>query len=128
MPRTNTNVPRHARKKRLFRQNRGYSWARRHLLKEAKIAVRRSGRFSFRDRKVRAREFRALWIVRLNAAARLNGLRYAELINGLQLAGITLNRKVLSEIAIFDDAGFKAIVAKVKSALAAKPKPLAKSA
>lgn len=126
MPRANTNVARHRRKKRIRKLTKGYRHARRCLLKEAKIAIRRSGRFSYRDRKVRAREFRALWVVRLGGAAESRGLRYATFVHGLKLAGITINRKSLTEIAITDPAGFDAIVAKVKAALDAAPK--AKSA
>jgi large subunit ribosomal protein L20 len=131
MPRATSNVPRHKRKKRLRKLTKGYRHARRHLLKEAKIAVRRSGKFSYRDRKVRAREFRSLWIIRLNGAASQHGLRYSQLINGLNLAGITLNRKMLSEIAIADPAGFEVIIKAVKAALdkkAAQQKAAAKSA
>jgi large subunit ribosomal protein L20 len=117
MPRTPSNVPRHKRKKRLRKLTKGYSYARRHLLKESKIAVRRSGQFSWRDRKVRAREFRRLWITRLTAAVEERGLRYAQFIQGLRLAGIVINRKMLSEIAIHDPAGFDAIFARAKAGL-----------
>jgi len=119
MPRAVSNVPRHRRKKRLRKLTKGYRHARRCLLKEAKIAVRRSGRFSFRDRKVRAREFRRLWIVRLSAAAEMRGLRYSQLMHGLKLAGITINRKMLSEIAIHDPAAFDKIFEAAKAKLPA---------
>lgn len=119
MPRTNTGVPRHKRKKRLRKLTKGYSYARRHLLKESMIAVRRSGQFSWRDRKVRAREFRRLWIVRLTAASEERGLRYSLFIHGLKLAGIEINRKMLSEMAIHDPAGFDAIFALAKAKLPA---------
>jgi large subunit ribosomal protein L20 len=119
MPRAVSNVPRHKRKKRLRKLTKGYSYARRHLLKESMIAVRRSGQFSWRDRKVRARDFRKLWITRLTAAAEERGLRYALFVHGLKLAGVTINRKMLSEIAVHDPAGFDAIFALAKSKLPA---------
>jgi large subunit ribosomal protein L20 len=115
--RVNTGVARHKKKKRLFKATKGYRYARRHLLKEAKIAVRRSGRFSYRDRKVRAREFRSLWIVRLSGECMSRGIRYSQLIHGLKLAGITINRKMLSEIAALDPKGFDAIFSAAKGAL-----------
>src|SRR5215212_1401462 len=99
MPRAPSNVPRHKKKKRIRKAVKGYSYARSHLLKEAKIAIRRSGQFSFRDRRARAREFRSLWITRLTAACEERGLRYAQFIHALKLAGVTINRKMLSEIA-----------------------------
>jgi large subunit ribosomal protein L20 len=84
-----------------------------------KETVVRAGAFSFRDRKVRAREFRKLWIIRINAAARERGLRYSEFIAGLVKANLELDRKTLSEMAIHDPAGFDAVFAKVKQALGA---------
>ncbi|TWT90826.1 50S ribosomal protein L20 [Pseudobythopirellula maris] len=117
--RTTNGAARHKKKKRLFKQAKGNRGGRGNLLRTVKETTVRAGAFSFRDRKVRAREFRKLWIIRINAAARERGLRYSELINGLKRAGIELDRKTLSEMAISDTAAFDAVVEKAKSALAA---------
>ena len=117
--RTVKGAARHKAKRRLFRKVRGYVGGRNHLLRTAKETLVRAGVFAFRDRRVRKREFRELWIIRINAAVRERGLRYSEFIHGLQLAGITLDRKSLSEIAVSDPATFDAIVAQVKDKLAA---------
>jgi large subunit ribosomal protein L20 len=89
------------------------------MLRTAKETLVRAGVYAFRDRRVRKREFRKLWIIRINAACRERGLRYSEFIHGLEIAKLSLDRKTLSEMAIHDPAGFDAVVAKVKSALAA---------
>ena len=106
-------------KKRLFKRAKGYVGGRGTLIRSVKETLLRSGAYAFRDRRVRKRDFRRLWITRLNAATRLHGLRYSEFIYGLKKAGIELDRKTLSEMAIHDEAGFKAVVDKVKEALAA---------
>ena len=106
-------------KKRLFKRAKGYRGGRGKLTRTVKETLVRSGAYAFRDRRVRKREFRRLWITRLNAATRLHGLRYSEFIHGLQKAGIELDRKSLSEIAIADPQGFDTIVEEVKQALAA---------
>ncbi len=110
----------HARRKakrRLFKKVEGYVGGRRKLLRTAKETLLRAGVYAFRDRRVRKREFRALWIIRINAACRERGLRYSEFINGLNLAKIELDRKSLSEMAIHDPTGFDAVFAKAKAAL-----------
>ena len=117
--RTRRGAARRQSKNRLFRRAKGYRGAKSDLLRQTKEAVIRAGVYAFRDRRDRKRQFRRLWIIRLNAAARERGLKYGELINGLNKAGIELDRKSLSEIAIHDPAGFDAIVEKVKQALAA---------
>lgn len=89
------------------------------MLRSAKETLLRAGAYAFRDRRARKRDFRRLWIIRLNAAARAHGLRYSELIHGLQLAGIELDRKSLSEMAIHDPAGFSVVVEQVKAKLVA---------
>lgn len=104
-------------RRRLFRKTKGFVGGRRKLLRSAKETLVRAGVYAFRDRRNRRREFRALWIVRLNAACRERGLRYSEFIHGLNLAGITLDRKSLSEMAIHDPAGFDAVFAQVKEKL-----------
>ena len=106
-------------KRRLLKKAKGYRGGRRNLLRTAKESLVRAGAFAYRDRKVRKREFRKLWIIRLNAAARSRGLRYSELIQGLRIANIELDRKSLSEMAIHDPEAFDVVVAEVKQALAA---------
>ena len=117
--RTTTGAKRHKAKKRLFRRAKGYRGGRSKLLRTVKETLLRSGAFAFRDRRVRKRDFRKLWIIRINAACRARGLRYSEFINGLKKANIELDRKSLSEIAIADPAGFDQICEEVKGALAA---------
>ncbi|MCA9138820.1 MAG: 50S ribosomal protein L20 [Planctomycetales bacterium] len=106
-------------KKRLFKRAKGYVGGRGTLIRSVKETLVRSGAYAFRDRRVKKREFRRLWITRLNAATRMHGLRYSEFIHGLKKAGIEMDRKTLSEMAIHDELGFKAVVDKVKEALAA---------
>jgi large subunit ribosomal protein L20 len=107
-------------KKRLFRKVKGYVGGRGGLYRTAKETLVRAGVYAFRDRRVRKRDFRSLWIIRINAAARERGLRYSELIHGLAKAGLELDRKTLAEMAVADSAGFDAVVTQVKQALAAK--------
>lgn len=104
-------------KKRLFRKVKGYVGGRGGLYRTAKETLARAGAYAFRDRRARKRDFRRLWIIRLNAAARERGLRYSEFINGLNKAGLELDRKTLSEMAIADPAGFDVVVAQVRQAL-----------
>lgn len=117
--RTTKGSARNKAKKRLFKAAKGYRGGRGNLTRTAKETVLRAGAFAFRDRRARKREFRKLWIIRINAAARQHGLRYSEFMNGLKRSGIELDRKSLSEMAIHDPAGFEQIVEKVKEALAA---------
>jgi large subunit ribosomal protein L20 len=116
--RTTSAVPRKRKKNRLFQKAKGYVGGRRRLLRTVKENLARAGAFAFRDRRVRKREFRKLWIIRINAACRERGLRYSEFINGLNKANIELDRKTLSELAIFDPVAFDAIVEKAKAAIA----------
>ena len=106
-------------KRRLFKKVKGYRGGRGGMLRTAKESLIRAGVSAFRDRRVRKREFRKLWIIRINAACRERGLRYSEFIRGLVKANLGLDRKSLSEMAIHDPAGFDAVVEKIKSALAA---------
>jgi len=115
--RTVKGAARNKAKRRLFRKVKGYVGGRNHLLRTAKETLVRAGVFAFRDRRVRKREFRELWIIRINAAVRERGLRYSEFMHGIHLAGITLDRKSLSELAVSDPATFDAIVAQVKDKL-----------
>jgi large subunit ribosomal protein L20 len=117
--RTTKGAARNQAKKRLFKKVKGYRGGRGGLLRTAKETLIRAGVYAFRDRRVRKREFRKLWIIRINAAVRERGLRYSEFIHGLDKASLGLDRKSLSEMAIHDPAGFDAVVAKVKDALAA---------
>ena len=110
-------------RRRLFRKVKGFVGGRRKLLRTAKETLVRAGVYAFRDRRNRRREFRALWIIRLNAACRERGLRYSEFIHGLVLANIELDRKSLSEMAIHDPAGFDVVFAQVKAKIDALPKP-----
>ena len=115
--RTIKGAARNQAKKRLFKKTKGYRGGNRRLYRTAKETLIRAGVFAFRDRRVRRRQFRELWIIRLNAAARERGLRYGEFIHGLHLAGLELDRKTLSEMAIHDPTGFDAVTAQVKAAL-----------
>lgn len=106
-------------KKKLFKRAKGYVGGRRKLLRTVKETLLRAGVFAYRDRRVKKREFRSLWIVRVNAAVRARGLRYSEFMGGLKKAGIELDRKALSELAIQDPQAFDQIVERVKQTLAA---------
>jgi large subunit ribosomal protein L20 len=112
-------------KRRLFRKVSGFVGGRGRLLRTAKESLVRAGVYAFRDRRRRKRDFRRLWIIRINAAVREHGLRYSEFMNGLTKAGIELDRKMLSEMAIADPAGFAAIVESVKKVLPEPKKELA---
>ena len=115
--RTTKGAARTKAKKRLFREVKGYRGGRGRLLRTAKETVLRSGQYAFRDRKVRKREFRKLWIVRINAAVRQRGMRYSVFVHGLEKANIRLNRKMLAEMAVEDPAAFDAVVDQVQQAL-----------
>ncbi|HBO44586.1 MAG TPA: 50S ribosomal protein L20 [Planctomycetaceae bacterium] len=115
--RTTKGAARNRAKNRLFRKTKGYRGGRGSLLRTAKETIVRAGAYAFRDRRVRKREFRKLWIIRINAAVRERGLRYSEFIKGLKMARIELDRKVLSDIAIRDPEAFDQIVDMVKKTL-----------
>jgi large subunit ribosomal protein L20 len=119
MARVKRGVTARARHKKILKKAKGYSQARRKLIRTAKQAVIKAGQYAFRDRRVRKREFRALWIQRINAGARLHGLSYSRFMNGLHRAGIEIDRKVLSDLAIHDAPAFGALAAKAKASLAA---------
>jgi len=118
MARVKRGVVAHARHKKVLEQAKGFYGRRKNTIRAAKAAVDKAGQYAYRDRKVRKRSFRSLWIQRINAAARLEGLTYARFIHGLELAGIDMDRKVLADIAGNDPAGVKAIADKVRAALA----------
>ena len=119
MARVKRGVTAKARHRKVLDQAKGYYNARRKVYRAAKQAVIKAGQYAFRDRRVRKREFRALWITRINAAARANGLSYSRLMNGLNRAQIEVDRKVLADIAVFDQEGFAALAAVAKEALEA---------
>ena len=118
MARVKRGVTTHAKHKRILDQAKGYYGRRKNTIRTAKAAVDKAGQYAYRDRKVRKRNFRSLWIQRINAAARLEGFTYSQFIYGLDKAGIEIDRKVLSDIAGNDPVGFKAIADKVRAALA----------
>ena len=105
------------RRKKVLKLAKGYFGAKSKLFKTAKEAVMKSGNYAYIGRRLKKRDFRRLWITRISAAAKMNGMNYSTLMNGLKKAGITLNRKMLSEIAINDPAGFTSIVEQAKAAL-----------
>ncbi|MCD8914920.1 MULTISPECIES: 50S ribosomal protein L20 [Staphylococcus] len=117
MPRVKGGTVTRARRKKVIKLAKGYFGAKRTLYKTAKQQVMKSGQYAFRDRRQRKRDFRKLWITRINAAARNHGLSYSKLMNGLKQADIDINRKMLSEIAISDDKAFGELVEKAKAAL-----------
>ena len=118
MARVKRGTTSHARHKKVLKAAKGYYGGRHRLLKTARQAVEKAGQYAYRDRRVRKRNFRALWIQRINAAAREHGITYGRFINGLGLAGIEVDRKVLSDLAINEPEAFKALVDKAQAALA----------
>jgi len=119
MPRVNSNVARLKRKNKVMKLAKGYFGGRSKLWKAAKEATERAARYAYRDRRRKKGEFRRLWIVRINAAARLHDLSYSRLINGLLKAGIEIDRKVLAELAVHDPAAFGAVCEQAKAQLKA---------
>jgi len=119
MARVKRGVTARRRHKKILKQAKGYYHARRKVFRVAKQAVTKALQYAYIGRKQKKRHFRSLWITRINAAARINGLSYSRFINGLLKAGITLDRKVLADIAVHDAQGFAALAEKAKSALAA---------
>jgi large subunit ribosomal protein L20 len=116
MPRVKRGVTTRTRHKKVLARAKGYYNARRKQIKAAKQAVMRAGQYAYRDRRVRKREFRALWITRINAAARECGLSYSRFMNGLRKAAISVDRKVLADIAVHDKRAFAALADKARSA------------
>src|SRR5438270_4847811 len=117
MPRVKRGTKRRAKRKRILDRASGYFLTKSKLYRSAKEAVERGLKFAYIGRKQKKRQFRSLWIVRIGAAAKLNGISYSQLIHGLKVAGIELDRKILAELAIHDPAGFTALTAQAKSAL-----------
>ena len=119
MARVKRGVTARRRHKKILSQAKGYYNARRKVFRVAKQAVTKALQYAYIGRKQKKRNFRSLWITRINAAARINGMSYSRFMNGLLKSGITLDRKVLADIAVHDAAGFAALAEKAKSALAA---------
>ena len=119
MPRVKRGVTARAAHKKVLKQAKGYRGARSRVFRVAKQAVTKAGQYAYRDRKAKKRVFRRLWIARINAAAREQGISYSRLMQGLKAAGIDVDRKVLADLAIADAAAFGTIVAKAKASLPA---------
>jgi large subunit ribosomal protein L20 len=115
MARVKRGVTAHAKHKKVLKAAKGYYGRRKNTIRVAKQAVEKAMQYAYRDRKVKKRNFRALWIQRINAAVREHGLTYARFIDGLTKSGIQIDRKVLADLAVRDAAGFKAIVEKAKA-------------
>ena len=113
MPRANSSVPRHRRHRKIVKQAKGYYGARSRTFKSAKDAVIKAGLYAYRDRRQRKRQFRRLWITRINAACRLNGTTYSAFINGLKTKGVELDRKVLADMAVNDPQSFTALTTSI---------------
>lgn len=128
MPRARKGAARTQARKRLLRQARGYYGTKSSHKQQAKNALTRAGVFAYRDRRARKRDFRRLWITRISAACRMRGLRYSAFINGLQYAGILLNRKMLSQIAIEDPQAFDQLVSLARTHSTATPAAAAAAA
>jgi large subunit ribosomal protein L20 len=114
MPRANSSVPRHRRHRKLIKQAKGYYGARSRTFKAAKDAVWKAGTYAYRDRRQRKRQFRRLWITRINAAARLNGMSYSAFIAGMNVKGFELNRKVLADLAVHNPNTFAELVKSIQ--------------
>ena len=125
MARVKRGTKRRARRKKYLKRTKGFFLTKSKLYQSAQEAANRADRYAFRDRRVKKREYRKLWIQRIGAAARQNGLTYGQLIHGLKAAGVTLDRKVLADLAVLDAAAFGQLAAKAK---AAAPPPAKKKA
>ena len=114
MPRANSTVPRHRRHRKIVKQAKGYYGARKSNFRSAKDAVQKAWQYAYRDRRTKKRNFRRLWIIRINAAARLHGLSYSKFISAMKDKNIELNRKTLAHMAVHDPDGFAEVVNSVK--------------
>ena len=117
MSRVKRGVTSHAKHKKVYKAAKGYYGRRKNTIRIARQAVEKAGQYAYRDRKAKKRTFRGLWIQRINAAVRMEGLTYSEFMHGLKLAGIELDRKVLADIAMHEGAVFSTIIAQAKAAL-----------
>ena len=119
MPRVKRGVTARARHKKILGQAEGYRGRRKNVYRVAKQAVMKAGQYQYRDRRQRKRQFRSLWIARINAAARLEGMKYSTFMNGLKKANIEVDRKVLADLAVFDQPAFAALATQAKAQLGA---------
>ena len=119
MSRIKRGTTTHAKHKRILKAAKGFYGRRKNTIRIARQAVEKSGQYAYRDRKAKKRTFRALWIQRINAAVRAEGLTYGQFMHGLKLAGVELDRKVLADLAMNEGASFSAIIAQAKAALPA---------
>ena len=119
MPRVTRGVVARKRHKKILKKAKGYYGARSRIFRVAKQAVTKAGQYAYRDRRQRKRQFRSLWITRINAQSRENGLSYSDLINGLKKAQIELDRRILADLAVHDKPAFAAVVGQAKAALVA---------
>jgi large subunit ribosomal protein L20 len=117
MARVKRGVTSHARHAKVIKRAKGYYGRRKNTIRAARQAVEKAGQYAYRDRRVRKRNFRALWIQRINAAARENGLTYARFIHGLGVAGIEVDRKILADLAVREPDAFKALATRAEAAL-----------
>lgn len=117
MPRVKRGVQAHAKHKKVLKSAKGYYGARSKIYRVAKQAVIKAGQYAYRDRRQKKRQFRSLWIARINAGARENGLSYSRMINGLKKANIEIDRKMLADLAIFDKPAFSALAEQAKASL-----------
>ena len=117
MARVKRGVTTHAKHKKILSQAKGYYGRRKNTIRIARQAVEKAGQYAYRDRKVKKRSFRALWIQRINAAVRMEGLTYGTFMHGVKLAGIELDRKGMADLAMHEAAAFSAIIAQAKAAL-----------
>ncbi len=121
MARVKRGVTKHSRHSEIIKSAKGYRGRRKNTFRTAIQAVEKAGQYAYRDRKTRKRNFRALWIQRINAATRAHGLTYGRFINGLSLAGIEVDRKVMADLAVREPEAFKALVDQAQAALAKAP-------
>ena len=117
MARVKRGVTSHAKHKKIYKAAKGYRGRRKNTIRVARQAVEKAGQYAYRDRKVKKRSFRALWIQRINAAVRAEGLTYSQFMHGAKLAGIELDRKVMADLAMNESAAFGAIIQQAKGAL-----------
>ncbi|WP_028783412.1 50S ribosomal protein L20 [Thalassobacillus devorans] len=117
MPRVKGGTVTRQRRKRVLKLAKGYYGSKHSLFKTAKQQVMKSGQYAYRDRRQKKRDFRKLWIARINAAARMNDISYSRMMHGLKVAGIEVNRKILADLAVTDEKGFASLAEKAKAAL-----------
>jgi large subunit ribosomal protein L20 len=119
MPRVKSGVVSHRRMRKVLRRANGFYGGKHRLYRSAKEALMRAGQYAYRDRKVRKRDFRSLWITRINAAARIHGITYSQLINGLKKANVGVDRKILADLAVNDDATFSQLASVAQQQISA---------